>query len=425
MGNIGETPIQLMPFHLPEPNAVRPRPARILIAHPGRQHSHQAALALLESGLLGCYATGVPVSQIQLSAPWRGLVRRYSSHEEVAVPPQLTRLNMLAPVVNRLTRCLPEFTAQPIFYETLGIFDRWVAGLIARNHFDGVIAYENSALHTFRAAKKSGAKCILDAASLHRAEADSRYKTKLPNAYQARMNRLKDVEVDLADCIFTTSELAAQSYRVNIGRGRCVKTIILGADIDRFTPNPDRDCIKAPYQMFTFVFVGTATVRKGFDCLLESMDILLSEGMCFRLVVAGTIDRSLLNGRKRLLQHIHQLGMVSHNELPSLLRSGHCLILPSRLDAFGMVVPEAMACGIPVIVSDMVGAKQIVEEGRNGFIVPAENVESLVDRMRWCIQNTHSLKQMSGAARATAECLGWASYRPRLATAVREVLQGR
>jgi glycosyltransferase involved in cell wall biosynthesis len=101
------------------------------------------------------------------------------------------------------------------------------------------------------------------------------------------------------------------------------------------------------------------------------------------------------------------------------------LILPSRLDAFGMVVPEAMACGIPVIVSDMVGAKQIVEEGRNGFIVPAENVESLVDRMRWCIQNTHSLKQMSGAARATAECLGWASYRPRLATAVREVLQGR
>jgi glycosyltransferase involved in cell wall biosynthesis len=423
MSNIGETPIQMMPFRLAEPNAVGPTPARILIAHPGRQHSHQAALALLESGLLGCYATGIPVSQIQLSAPWRGLVRRYSSHEEIAVPPHLTRLNMLAPVVNRLTRFLPEFTAQPIFYETLGIFDRWVAGLIARNHFDGVIAYENSALHTFRAARKSGAKCILDAASLHRTEADSRYKTMLPNAYQMRMNRLKDLEVELADCIFTTSELAAQSYLLNIGRDRCVKTITLGVDVDRFTPNPDGDCNKTPRQEFTFVFVGTATVRKGFDCLLESIDRLVSEGLRFRILVAGTIDRSLLNGRKRLLQRIDQLGMVSHNELPSLLRSAHCLILPSRLDAFGMVVPEAMACGIPVIVSDMVGAKQIVEEGRNGFVVPAENVEALVHRMRWCIQNMYSLKKMSGAARATAECLGWASYRHRLTTAVREVLQ--
>jgi glycosyltransferase involved in cell wall biosynthesis len=399
------------------------RAARILIAHPGRQHSHQAALALLESGLLGCYVTGVPVSQIQLSAPWRGLVRKYSPHEDIAVPLHLTRLNMLAPIVNRLTRCLPEFTAQAIFYETLGIFDRWVATLIARNHFDGVIAYENSALHTFRAARKSGAKCILDAASLHRAEADSRYKTKLPEAYQARMNRLKDLEVELADCIFTTSELAARSYLANIGRERCIKTITLGVDIDRFRPSSDADCSKKPSQAFTFVFVGTASLRKGFDLLLKSMDILLSEGMCFRLVVAGTIDQSLLIGRKRLLQHIHQLGMVSHNELPSLLRSAHCLLLPSRLDAFGMVILEAMACGIPVIVSDMVGAKQIVEEGRNGFIIPAGNVEVLVHRMRWCIQNPYSLRKMSGAARASAENFDWASYRQRLTTAVREIVQ--
>jgi glycosyltransferase involved in cell wall biosynthesis len=89
-----------------------------------------------------------------------------------------------------------------------------------------------------------------------------------------------------------------------------------------------------------------------------------------------------------------------------------------------MVVPEAMACGIPVIVSDMVGAKQIVEEGRNGFIVPVGNVDALVHRMRWCIRNTYLLKKMSDAARASAESLGWASYRQRLTTAVREVLQG-
>src|SRR5262249_19340883 len=61
--------------------------------------------------------------------------------------------------------------------------------------------------------------------------------------------------------------------------------------------------------------------------------------------------------------------------------------LPSRVDGFGMAVPEAMACGVPAIVSDMVGAKEVIEEGHNGFIVPSGNSDALVDRMRWCICN--------------------------------------
>jgi len=69
--------------------------------------------------------------------------------------------------------------------------------------------------------------------------------------------------------------------------------------------------------------------------------------------------------------------------------------LPSRVDGFGMAVPEAMACGVPAIVSDMVGAKEVIEEGHNGFIVPSGNSDALVDRMRWCICNAtlmHSIR---------------------------------
>ena len=58
------------------------------------------------------------------------------------------------------------------------------------------------------------------------------------------------------------------------------------------------------------------------------------------------------------------MGRVAQGELASLLGNADCLVLPSRFDSFGMVVPEAMACGLPVIVTDMVGAKQLVEEGR-------------------------------------------------------------
>src|SRR5262249_28387622 len=81
------------------------------------------------------------------------------------------------------------------------------------------------------------------------------------------------------------------------------------------------------------------------------------------------------------------------------LRSAQCLLLPSRVDAFGLVVLEAMACGVPAIVSDTVGAKELIEEGHNGFVVPSGNSDALFDRMRWCIWNATSVRSMSTAVR--------------------------
>ena len=401
----------------------RSQEPRILIAHPGRQHSHQAALALLEAGMLGCYATGVPVSRQQLGRPWNGLVRQLSVYEEIDIPLHLTRLNMVAPVVNRLlARYLPTFVVGPIQYETERVFDRWVAGLVARDQFDGVIAYENSALYTFQAAKKIGARCILDAASLHRAEADRRYDSGLPSIYKTRVDSLKDREVALADCILATSDLAADSYRTNIGPEKSVKTVCLGVDTTRFHPSSELKISSMPDELFTFAFVGAGTIRKGFDFILDAMEKLLSEGLSFRLSVAGIIDQSLLSGRERLLNNITEHGMVSHHDLPSVLNAAQCLLLPSRFDSFGLVIPEALACGVPVIVSDMVGAKQLIQEGGNGFIVPVGDHESLEQRMRWCIAHPGLLRRMSIEARAAAEQLSWGAYRQRLTAAIREIL---
>jgi len=398
---------------------------RVLIAHPGRQHSHQAALALNEAGYLACYATGIPVSKLQFGRIGRRLLNKYSAYDDVAVPAQLTRLNMISPVINRVmaTR-VPEYLVGPLLYESYRLFDRWVAKLIERERFDAVIVYENSALRSFEAAKRVGAKCILDAASLHRIEADQRYEVALPRAYKGRVDDRKDMEVALADCIFTTSDLATESYRKHVGRIP-VKTITLGVDIDRFKPVVRDVGSASDESVFTFVFVGTATGRKGFDLLVEAVERLLQEGSSFKVLVAGNIDKALLVGREKALTAIVEYGRIGHDELVSVLGKADCLLLPSRVDSFGMVVPEAMACGLPVIVSDMVGAKQLVEEGRNGFIVPAGDVNALVERMRWSIKNKISFRRMSTAARAVAEQTSWAKYRCRFAAAVQEVLLGR
>jgi glycosyltransferase involved in cell wall biosynthesis len=399
---------------------------RVLIAHSGRQHSHQAALALRQAGYLACYATGVPVSKRQFGSLFEGWLRRFSIYDDVDLPLNLTRVNMVAPIINRvLARHLPEFIIGPIQYESVRAFDRWVAKLIASNRFDIVIAYENSALQTFKAAKSIGAKCILDAASFHHVEQDRHYVSRLPRAYKARVDRIKDREILLADCIFTASDLAARSYAANTHSGICLKTIPLGVDVDRFKPGWQGRSSKQLAQPFTFVFVGSATVKKGFDLILDCMETLLSEGLSLQLYVVGRVDQELISQRKQLVGMVREYGVISQSQLASVLTTAQCLLLPSRFDSFGMVVTEAMASGLPVIVSDMVGAKDLVEEGQNGFVVPVGSVNALAGKMRWCVLNPHVVRKMAFAARATAERASWTKYRHRFTAAVQEVWLSR
>ena len=285
-----------------------------------------------------------------------------------------------------------------------------------------MVAYENSALCTFEAAKKIGAACILDAASLHRVEQDRYYESGLPRVYKARVDRLKDRELSLADVVFTASDLAAKSYVINTNCGNRIKTILLGANIDCFKPALAGSLRSGLHEPFTFAFVGSATAKKGFDLILDSLDILVSEGLSVELLVAGRVDQKLLSGRTALRSKVREYGMVSQSELASILPRARCLLLPSLFDSFGMVVVEAMACGLPVIVSDMVGAGQLIEEGRNGFVVPVGNGDALTKKMRWCFRNPEALEKMSIAARSTAERMSWANYRHQFVAAVREAL---
>jgi glycosyltransferase involved in cell wall biosynthesis len=294
-----------------------------------------------------------------------------------------------------------------------------------RQRIDAVVAYELSALHTFTAAKKIGAACILDAPSIHRAEQDQHYVSRVPTAYKARVDLRKDRELSLADCIFTASDLAAKSYLTNLSSGNWVKTVMLGVDVERFKPKPVSPYIDTLREPFKFAFVGSGTRKKGFDLILDCLEKLLSEGLLIELLVAGRIDQKLLSGRNALRGEVRQFGFVSHAELASLLTSAHCLLLPSLFDSFGMVVAEAMACGLPVIVSNMVGARQLVEEGRNGFVIPVGNREALAQKMRWCVMNWEALAKMSVAARTTAEGASWANYRYHFARAVQEVCRAR
>ena len=91
-----------------------------------------------------------------------------------------------------------------------------------------------------------------------------------------------------------------------------------------------------------------------------------------------------------------------------------CFVLPSRFDSFGMVVPEAMAVGVPALVTDRVGAKCIIEQHPDaGWIVPCD-AAALKAQMRWLVEHRGELASASGAARLAAQDYTWPKYRKRV-----------
>ena len=96
-------------------------------------------------------------------------------------------------------------------------------------------------------------------------------------------------------------------------------------------------------------------------------------------------------------------------------------VLPSVEDAFGLVTLEAMASGLPVIVTDHVGASELISSGKDGLVVTAGDATALADAVGELLENEDLRRELGGAARARVEqgC-SWEEYGDTVITLVTE-----
>lgn len=398
-------------------------PPRILISHPGRQHSHQTALALAGAGMLAGYWSGVP--SIASHAKWvpARYRRRYAM---LPLAPEQARTAAWTPALRRVTDRLPRPLSSRADFLACRLFDRWVAAGLARAQARGakaVIACEISALDTFRVAKRLGMLTLLDAPSIHHLAQDRVQPTLDPAGLHRRLARVKDAEVALADHVLTVSELARKSYIEAGVPPESVHAVTLGADPELFTGDVE-DLQRHDGDPFVFLFAGAWIRRKGADLLLDAFAQTVGACPSARLRIVGPTGdaATLLSG---VDPRIEVVGPLDQPALARELRRADCLVLPSRHDSYGMVVVEALASGTPVLVSEMVGAKDLVEEGSNGWVVPLGDVAALAQRMLWCVANVSAVRAMRPAARRSAEQATWESYHRRVVKLLSELVGGR
>lgn len=392
-------------------------PPRILVTHPGRQHSHQAALALQGAGMLAGYWAGVPCLERQARRVPSRLWQRFVRYAPVPLDPERVRWYPLAPALRRLgDAVLPRGPAARLDLLACRLFDRWAARGLSERRADAVIACEISALTTFQRARAQGLATLLDAPSIHHTAQDRLHRFAEPPDLHLRTTAIKDREIELADHVLTVSELARQTYVEAGVPPERVHAVPLGADLELFTPAAADDRRERQGgNGLTFLFCGAAIYRKGFDLVVRAFDRVAAEAPGTRLRVVGTAGDAAHHLDDRPRAGVQRTGPLPQTELAEELRRADCLVLPSRHDSYGMVVAEALASGLPVVVSEMVGAKELVSEGKSGWVVPVDDEGSLAERMLRCARDPEALRAMRPACRAAAEAATWPAYHHRLA----------
>ena len=148
-----------------------------------------------------------------------------------------------------------------------------------------------------------------------------------------------------------------------------------GIDLDIFKPRAHENAfsegfgIKGP---LTLLYVGRISQDKGLDFLLDTFRKIAQRRSHVRLLVVGNGPYlAELKARAQGSENIVFAGRLRHEELPRIYTEGDILLFPSATDTFGKVVLEAQACGLPVIVSDVGGPKEIIRDGKTGFVAKA------------------------------------------------------
>jgi len=151
-------------------------------------------------------------------------------------------------------------------------------------------------------------------------------------------------------------------------------------------------------------FVGQLVTRKAVDVLLTAFASVANEFPDARLVLMGSgpEDDTLRTQAQRLgvSNRVKFTGAVSSSEIDARIAEARVLVLPSRFDGWGLVVNEALAAGVPVVVTDMCGAADLIQEEQDGIVVPVEDPAALATALRRILARDEEVRPDCGQWRA-------------------------
>jgi len=227
----------------------------------------------------------------------------------------------------------------------------------------------------------------------------------------------------------TPAEFAQLQWLYDVNEQK-VQVIPPGVDLSHFYPIPDdeaKEYIGIPPCDKLLLFVGRIEPLKGIDTLIKAIALMKKRGAEVYLSIIGgypDISSETLSSEMSRLQTLCEqhgltdliafLGRRGQDTLPYYYSAADAVVMPSHYESFGMVALEAMACGTPVVASQVGGLAFLIEDGETGYTVPADDPRALADQLEKIITSPDLCERLAVQAAEIAQGYGWEKIAARI-----------
>lgn len=381
---------------------------KIIISVGGRFHAFNLARQLLKRGFLERLITSYPKFK----------VRKYG------LPPEKTKSIIIKEILFRFWNSLPGFLKRifDLQFFIFELFDKLASKKIVKS--DIFVGWSCFSLRCLRKAKKLGAVTIIERGSSHISYQDEILKEEYrsfgaktaPTPRKVIEKELKEYEE--ADYISIPSSFVKRSF---LEKGVPEKKLIqipYGVDLSAFRQIPKKDGV------FRVIFAGGMTLRKGVHYLLQAFSELKLPDS--ELVLIGSSNEEIKPFFKKYEGSYKYLGHIPQPELYKYFSQGSVFAMMSVEEGLALVIPQAMACGLPVVATVNTGAEDVVRDGKDGFVIPVRDTETLKEKLTFLRDNREICRQMGQSAKERVSSgFTWDDYGEKMVEAYRLALKNR
>ncbi|HEY4723570.1 MAG TPA: glycosyltransferase, partial [Anaerolineae bacterium] len=267
-----------------------------------------------------------------------------------------------------------------------------------------------------------------------------------PDERESDLRLTTEVQIiNWADCIIAATLAEKSQLEILLQADtRRLEVIPPGVDVNMFHPIPMAEAkaaIGTPKDSTMLLFVGRIEPLKGADTLLRAMKLLedrgaMPENLCLAIIGGDPSDDAALENAEMdrlktlreelgLDNNVTFLGKRDQDALNNYYAAAQAVIMPSHYESFGMVALEAMACGTPVIASEVGGLAFLVRDGETGFHVPDRDPEALCDCLQELLGRPELRQKLGQQAAEYARSYAWPLVADKIVRVYEEVVSER
>jgi glycosyltransferase involved in cell wall biosynthesis len=220
-------------------------------------------------------------------------------------------------------------------------------------------------------------------------------------ARRHKRNTRRDEELSIANFVVSNSHFTTQSLmKAGVSEGK-ILTVPLGCEVA--VPSMDQQ----KRTRLRILYAGELSLAKGIHYLLDAIRKL--QGFDFELRLVGSVR--LPSKCFQNLPQVHVDRRIPQSQLFQLMSQSDVFIFPTLCDGFGLVVAEALAHGLPVVATANCGAADLIQNDVNGWVIPAADSNAIENRIAFCLQHPHQLREMRQNCIQSASARTWKDYR--------------